>query len=70
MSRIFARIVALVAVPRALSATAAVSGETLPAVAAYEGAHAAGSPLGLFAVAAGFVVVGGWLLWVSSRSRT
>ncbi len=69
MSRLPALIVALAAMPRELRAAASVSGEVLPAVAAYDGTHAASSPLGLLAVAAGFVIVGGWLLWISSRSR-
>lgn len=55
--------------PSLASAITQVEVESLPSVAVFEGQHAAGMPLGLVAVAAGFVVVGGWLLWISSRSR-
>lgn len=69
MRRILVLGLAPLLAPSLASAITQVEVENLPSVAAYEGQHAAGMPLGLVAVAAGFVVVGGWLLWISSRSR-
>lgn len=69
MRRILVLSLAPLLVPSLASAIAQMEVESLPSVAVYEGQHAAGMPLGLVAVAAGFVVAGGWLLWVSSRSR-
>ena len=68
MSRIRALLVAASVLPAVVGARVA-SAETLPAMDAYDGAHAAGSPVELVAVAAGCVLIGAWLIFLSSRGR-
>lgn len=63
------RILALIVAPALLSAANPIASETLPAVADFDGLHGGGFPIGLVVIAAGFVFAGGWLLWLSSRSR-
>ena len=68
MSRIHALLVASSVLP-AFARAVVAQGETVPAMDAYDGVHAAGMPLGLVAIAAGFVLAGAWLIFVSGRSR-
>lgn len=69
MRRILVLSLAPLLAPALASAISQAEAGNLPAVAVFDGQHAAGMPLGLVAVAAGFLLAGGWLLWISARSR-
>lgn len=70
MTPALASLAASVPTARDLATSDAVATRTLPSVAEYAGAHTAAGPSPILVViAAGFVLVGAWMLVSSARAR-